>query len=100
MGGVREAAGKKTAAASPSPEMTLLLLIATAWLVIAAFFVALCRLAGRSDAALLEVSEATREHTFLPALLVWRDAPELAARDLRPAAQPAVRGQRGVATRA
>ena len=68
--------------------MTLLLLIPILWLAIAAFVVVLCRMAARSDAALVECAETSRGRVFLPGVLIWRDAPELAAHDMRGASRP------------
>jgi len=66
----------------------LLCIVALAWLAVAAFVVMLCRTAAHSDEALAQSTEVNRGRVFLPGVLVWRDAPELAARDLRPAEQP------------
>ncbi len=64
--------------------MTLIPLIATSWVVLAAFFVTLCRMAGRSDAARTQsAASGTAESIYLASIEIWRDAPELALRDLR-----------------
>ena len=64
--------------------MTLFLLIAISWIAVAGFFVALCRAAARSDAALAASPRPVGESAFLADVVLSREAPELAARDLRP----------------
>jgi hypothetical protein len=63
--------------------MPLIPLIATSWVVLAAFFVTLCRMAGRSDTAHAQCASGAAERVYLASIEIWRDAPELALSDLR-----------------
>jgi hypothetical protein len=67
--------------------MLIVALIVVPWLALLCLFVALCRMAARGDEAPVEVVQQSSEHSFLPRLVVSRDAPELAAGDIR--AEPA-----------
>jgi hypothetical protein len=58
----------------------LFLLIPTAWIAIAAFFVALCTMAARGDDALALIEEPARSRTILGDLVMWERAPLAAAR--------------------
>jgi hypothetical protein len=65
--------------------MTLLLLIAFAWLAVAGFFATLCRMAARGDGAPGDavVSIGSGDLTAAAGPLAWQQAPMLVARDLR-----------------
>jgi hypothetical protein len=66
--------------------MLIVALIVLPWLALLCLFLALCRAAAHGDEALVEIVHESHEHAFLPRLLISRDAPELDAADLRPAA--------------
>jgi hypothetical protein len=61
-------------------DQMLFLLIPTAWIAVAAFFVALCVMAARGDDALALIEEPLCSRTSLGELVVWERAPLLAAR--------------------
>ena len=88
--GARGTGRPTPAGASSHSDMTLLLVIAAAWIAVAAFFVALCRTAARSDAAIAESVEIPGERAYLPGIVLSGDLTGLAARDLRPVARHAV----------
>jgi hypothetical protein len=61
-------------------EIMLLILIPTAWIALAAFFVALAAMARRGDDALALIEEPARMRTSLGDLVVFERAPLVAAR--------------------
>jgi len=64
----------------PRRDQMLFLLIPTAWIAVAAFFVALGVMAARGDDALALIEEPACPRTSLGDLIVWERAPLVAAR--------------------
>jgi hypothetical protein len=60
----------------------LLILIPIAWLAVVAFFVMLCQMAGRGDAAMLPRASAPRHHGRTPrrGLTIWEHGAAIGAR--------------------
>jgi hypothetical protein len=62
-----------------------ILIIALVWIGVASLFVALCRVAGEADRRRPELGARNGHRAFLVDVVLVREAPLLAARDLRPA---------------